>query len=540
MKNFYKVITIAILMVSFGFATFGYADFYSSYNEVKIGILYGQSCPAQVKLSASNDIEMGYFVGHEFNIIMDFFEKEVIVKKDPQNSIYIQIGQDFLSNNEAYTFLSQISSSVHNSFIAYKNGVKVWAGPYENFTDAQASLENIKSILPEYNMMIVSSLGKGIQVVNQSGKILFVYDSLDGEYHFRESLHKDASGIIQVDHKKYRGSIMIKRYSNSDFTVINQLGLEEYLYGVLPKEISGDWPIEAQKAQAVAARSYTLVNMNKHKAYGFDLCSSTDCQVYGGYSSEKPRSNEAVDQTRGKIMTYEGKAVTALYHSNSGGHTEDSENIWSNPIGYLRGVDDPYSIGAPNSEWTVVYTKKQIEDILMAKNIYVGNIQSINIIERSKNGRVLKLSIQGTNGEKILQKDEIRSVFGYNNIKSTWFDMIGNNSNNGNGLREENSGQLFINSDKDFLSKSIEDSSLYLISSEKIKKANENIYVSNGEKTKSLSQPIFNHSSDSYTFSGKGWGHGLGMSQWGAKKMAEQGFSYEQILKHYYTGIHIE
>ncbi|WP_129597562.1 SpoIID/LytB domain-containing protein [Anaerophilus nitritogenes] len=535
MKNFYKVIMITILTVSFAFTTLGSANVYPSSNDVKIGILYGRNCPNQVKLSASNDIELGYFMGNEFRIVMDFFEREIIVKKDNENSIYIQIGQGFLSNNEAYTFQNQISSSINNTFIAYKNGVNIWVGPYENFADAQVSLENIKSILPEYNVTMIPQVARGIQVINQRGKILFVYDSLDGEYHFRESLQKDTQGIMQVDGKKYRGSIMIKRYPDSDFTVINQLGLEEYLYGVLPREISGDWPIEAQKAQAVAARSYTLVNMNKHKAHGFDLCSSTDCQVYGGYSSEKPRSNQAVDQTRGKVMTYEGKAVTALYHSNSGGHTEDSENIWSNPIGYLRGVDDPYSIGAPNSDWTIVYTKKQIEDILMTQNIYVGNIQNTTIVERSKNGRVLKLLIKGSNGEKILQKDEIRKVFGYNNIKSTWFDIIGNDLNNSN-----DGDDLFVNSDKNLIQKP-KNSALYIRSGEEIKIANEKTYITNGEKIKALYETTSNYSSlDTYTVSGKGWGHGLGMSQWGAKKMAEQGFSYEQILKHYYTGIHID
>ena len=105
--------------------------------------------------------------------------------------------------------------------------------------------------------------------------------------------------------------------------MVNSLPLQHYLYGVVPREVNPGWHMEVLKAQAVAARNFAVVNLNKHGAYGFDVCSGTDCQVYGGLDSESPSTNAAVDETCGQMIYYQGKPITAFYHASSGGYTEN-------------------------------------------------------------------------------------------------------------------------------------------------------------------------------------------------------------------------
>lgn len=560
-KLFSRVLFVLIAIIIIPFQV--NANEVKMQDQIKIGIQFGQSATPMVSLYSANGLELGYYDEYKFNSMINFFENDkIIIRKDsfftningtfveynldsqigsyPTNidgPIHIQIGNKFNSKQEATAFLESLPNLVDNPYLVYENGWGVWIGLYSNVSEAEEASQEIKRFISNNELKIVLKDDKRVQVLNKSGKVLFMYNVNSDVYAFKAITRDGDNGIIQLNDKKFRGSIIINRYTNSDMTVINQIDLEEYLYGVVPKEMSGNWPIEAQKAQAVAARSYVIVNLKKHKNYGFDLCSTSHCQVYGGYSSENPRTKIAVDQTKGKLLTYDGKVITASYHSNSGGHTEDSENVWSNPVGYLRGVDDPYSIGAPNDTWVKVYTKKEIEDVLSANNLSVGTLQNIVIEELSKNGRVLKLSFYGTSGKKVLEKGQIRSIFGYNNLKSTWFNM---------GQNGDEITSIAVLYDLSQPAEKINLTDKYILAADGLKKVqSENQYVSNGEECKFIALKTnvninINSNSDQYTFTGKGWGHGLGMSQWGAKKMAEEGFTYEQILTHYYMGTNIE
>ncbi|MCT4594843.1 MAG: SpoIID/LytB domain-containing protein [Anaeromicrobium sp.] len=363
--------------------------------------------------------------------------------------------------------------------------------------------------------------GNTLKVIGKNGDDILQYDVKKDKVYFK------GDKIIKVNGKTYRGSIMVDRYYNSDLTIINELKMDEYLYGVLPKEIiSKSWPLEAQKAQAVAARNFALVKLGLHKDLGFDLCNSTHCQVYGGFSVENSQSNRAVDETSGQVLTYNGQAISTYYHSNSGGKTENMENVWSKAVEYIKSVEDPYSIGAPNDSWEKSYSKYEIENILNNGENHIGKLKSIKIKNRADSGRVTELEIIGDRDKIILQKDKIRKVFGYNNIKSTWFNIKHDGDRNKIVLQEpyEESRRVTMEN-------------VYVISDKKTMKVEEQLYIHNGETTSEIN---FENVSDDYLFVGRGWGHGLGMSQWGAKKMAEEGFSYEEILKFYYKNILLE
>ena len=144
---------------------------------------------------------------------------------------------------------------------------------------------------------------------------------------------------VRFNDRPYRGRIEVFTNLRGSLTVVNELGLEDYVRGVVANELSpGGYPaLEAQKAQAIAARTYALKNRGQFLAQGFDILPTTRSQVYRGLTSENPLSTRAVDETRGIIATYEGEPINALYTSTCGGRTEDSENIFNDAIPYLRG-----------------------------------------------------------------------------------------------------------------------------------------------------------------------------------------------------------
>jgi stage II sporulation protein D len=144
---------------------------------------------------------------------------------------------------------------------------------------------------------------------------------------------------VRFNEKSYRGRIEVFPNAQGALTVVNVLGLEDYVRGVVPNELSpgGYSAIEAQKAQAIAARTYAVKNLRQFASQGFDLLPTTRSQVYGGLSTEHPLSSRAVDETRGLVATYDGEAINALYTSTCGGRTEDVENIFNEPAPYLRG-----------------------------------------------------------------------------------------------------------------------------------------------------------------------------------------------------------
>jgi stage II sporulation protein D len=550
MRNILKItaalLLITIIHISIPLRVYGY-DKGRVPEYVKIGLKYGESATPMISVAGKDGLALGSFVNDAFNPMISFLNiEEILVRKDSyfmglngsfieyqynelvdngnqmiQGPIHIQIGPRFSSQEEAQAFMNSLTPMESKPYLSFEDGWKVWTGLFTSASNAQSAMDAIKLNVPEYEVSIVPQNNKRIQVLSKIGEVLCMVNLGETEYYFRSS----SSNMVKVDGKNFRGDVGIKRYSGSDMTIINRISLEEYLYGVVPKEMSGTWPLEAQKAQAVAARNYAIEKLGSHNQHGFDLCATTHCQVYGGFDSEHERSRIAVDETRGKFLTYNGDLVTPFYHSNSGGHTENSENIWSSPIGYLKGVADPFSIGAPNDTWTYTMTKDQIQDVLNSKQLSVGELDSIQVTSYSDFGRVINIELSGSSDKKILEKEKVRSIFGYNNIKSTWFTV--NTDASATVISGDVAGPQQISS-----------GNLFIAAADGIRQLDATlgqIVIYNGTDLKNIT---FN--AQQYVFTGKGWGHGLGMSQWGAKKMAEEGYTYDQILTYYYSGTKIE
>ncbi len=270
---------------------------------------------------------------------------------------------------------------------------------------------------------------------------------------------------IKVNGLSYRGDVWVRAVDGQIF-VVNSLDLEEYLYGVIPKEISPSWSEQALRTQAVAARTYALYHMIKRKHEKYDVFSTTSSQVYGGKVSEHPSAISAVDQTKGEVLTCNGRLVLALYHANSGGRTEPMENVWQGGFTYLKSVEDDFSIKRPGYSWNKKIDKTVIENRLKKFGLDVSSIVDIVPVERTESGRIKKLGIIQENKSFFLSGNSFRLMVGPVEIKSSNFE---------------------------------------------VKK----------EKGK-------------FCFLGTGYGHGVGMSQWGMNSMAKKGYDYSQILKFYY------
>ena len=225
------------------------------------------------------------------------------------------------------------------------------------------------------------------------------------------------NGIVTVANKSasYRDVIELRPGASGGVTAVNKVKLENYIRGVVPLESPASWPQAALKAQAVAARSYALGTGSGNAV--FDHYDTTASQVYGGYSAEDARTNRAVAATAGQVLRHDGKVITAFFHSTSGGHTEDNENIFtgSTPLPYIRGVRDPWDKYSPYHQWRLTYSGSRLGSAMG-----VGRLRRVTNVTRGASSRILYATFRGTAGKKRLHGyNGIRAILGLRDAPST-------------------------------------------------------------------------------------------------------------------------
>ncbi len=484
----------------------------------------------------------GFQIGiweNNFKTLFNLNEKRLIASAI-QGPFYIRTNKVFYSYDEALYEVENLKKMNMNAFIYYNQGAfEIWIG---QFSSESMALEEVVRYGKYSNGLadIVKDNKSKIALSNINNEIVLMFEK-NQNIHL-SSLFSQGEGLIKVENTNYRDFITFSR-KEDEIIVINNVKIQNYLYGVVPKEMYPSWPLEALKAQAIAAKNYALLNLNKHSAEGYGLCDTEHCQVYGGYNSENIMTNRAVDETIGRVLMHDDKLVDAYFHSSSGGYTEDSENVWSNAVPYLRGVKDDFSLGSPYDSWQFAISEEEIRNRLIEIGLDVGYITDVQVTSVSPNGRVLELMIKGTIRTEILKKERTRQVFGASNIKSTLFE-VKFYGENGNFSMED----IFIYnmSNGNIVKQSIDNATV--LSSEGLSTldatdVSKGIKVTDGSNNYEISNKMQSNNSDNvgkYVFSGKGWGHGVGMSQWGAKKMAELGYNYVQILEYYYTGAKVK
>lgn len=340
---------------------------------------------------------------------------------------------------------------------------------------------------------------------------------------------------------KYNGGFEYVRPDGGNLRVINVVDLEDYVKGVVPYEMNGDWPLAALEAQAVCARTFACRN-TKHASYDFDVCGAICCQVYNGVNTATDRSNEAVDNTEGVCIWYDGELIEAVYHSSDGGATEDAKNVWGGDVPYLQGKKDPYEslISIPNYSYTVTYTPAELTWVLQNSGYTIGTVADVYVAERTALGNVSKVVFTDTSGKTLTVTGQACSNAFYSttygkNVRSLNFTI-------GGGSGETSDSGFCVNSASNWID-SLSGAAVITAGGQQTKLPGSGWCAVTDSGTVALeaaSGGISSGSGDLFVITGTGNGHHVGMSQYGAKAMAENGYSYEDILSFYYTDVTIE
>lgn len=321
-------------------------------------------------------------------------------------------------------------------------------------------------------MLVVRDAVTGRQVYRAKGPVFFTRNANRLYLNHRRLASRKCrieadGGLLSFENRQWRGEFTVALEPDG-LQAINHLHVEHYLYGIVPKEMPHNWPNDALKAQAVAARTYVLHIKGNNHLMPFDVEATTASQVYGGYDEETLKTNRAVDETRNQVLTHAGRLIIAYFHANSAGYTENARHVWQVDYPYLQGGPDPYSKNIPNSRWRYALSFSTATRKLNQAGLNVGSIQSIRSLQHTQTGRVLEVGVDSETGSTVLSANHFRQLLGAKRIKSTFFKFV--------------------------------------------------------------------PTPDGVLVKGKGYGHGVGMSQWGANRMAAAGHTYLEILNHYYPG----
>lgn len=395
--------------------------------------------------------------------------------------------------------------------------------------------------LSSSNITITKNEDSTYCVRNKEGQKLLTYD--DDDLVFRGYDNKSGLNLITVgENKKYRGAIGIG--GTTGITPYNLISIEEYLYGVVPNEMIPSWPEEALKAQAVAARTIAHYQYNRFIQSGYNVVDTTTSQAYGGYNKEHPRTTAAVDATKGEIVYYKDKIAETLYFSTSGGYTESAENVWGSDIPYLVSQIDTYETEPEQADWTRLITLEEIDRCLGQAGAHIGKAKGIEILSRTPSGRVKEMNIIGTEGLYPLTLEKVRTFFSATqngSLKSRLFeiqDAVTDRTDvpttntvtllSASGLQNKTASSLYVTNGQELIE--VSPNKLWIQTATTLSQLQrQNVVI-----------PIKEIVYGDVTIKGKGFGHGVGMSQSGAKGMANAGFDYKSILTHYYKGVTIK
>jgi stage II sporulation protein D len=316
-------------------------------------------------------------------------------------------------------------------------------------------------------------VGKRAAVQRQSSRFV-----IGGTPASEVSVEFVSSAPIQVAGRAYRGRIRLQASAGDRFLLVNRVPIEEYVGGVVNAEMPSSFPAEAQKAQAVATRTYALYNTQHPVKSGiYDVYADTRSQVYGGVARETATGRAAVATTAGEVLFHQDRPILAYFDSNNGGKTADPGHVFDEPRSYLAASDDPYSRNEPLGRWQRSFTGEEIRAALGQAGYNVGTIQSLQAVRMCPSGRIVTMAVVHSAG-----KLELRT--------RTQFRCALNRAYEGRYKPEVFPDILMVIEKKD-----------------------------NG-----------------FLFTGGGYGHGVGLSQYGCRGRARAGQNYRQILAAYYPG----
>lgn len=462
----------------------------------------------------NTEIKMGYCIN-------DSYRSDIVLKSvggfsfEPDKSEYYTDNVIYGSYKSAVAKTKDYSSA----YVCYA-GRNIWMV----YIKAKAVSNTDNLIKVSSNELICVSFGQ---------KKMLIDGNVSGGY--PQFTYSGSDKSISLGSKKYRGRIEIGRYGNDMLRAINIVNIESYLMGVVSCEMNTTWHYEAQKAQAVAARSYCLANTgfaaDSYLKKGYVIVDTDESQVYGGVNKETDISKYAVKSTLKQIIKSNGKTVPAYFFSTSGGATEFSSDIWGGNSSVFIGVFDEYETHPERKPWVVKTTFSELEQKLKDKGYKVSGIKEIYPEILSDSGRVSSIKVKYNGGSITVKGSEIKSMYG---MHSTKFKIItADNPDDMVYIRTVDDGEQD--------STQVQTSKIYVISGT----GQVSLLESNTDQMVVISSdnmtnfPVDQPGSNEIRFLGMGWGHGIGMSQSGAYGLALKGYKYDEILKYYYKNIEL-
>ena len=605
---------------------------------VSVGLMYGSNITTGFQCTTTD----GYTIGvqqldgeKEFNAIWDIDDTVISCVSDANllktgmtyliaerksetviGGYHIQVYCEDYSRYEledliddTYREVNDLGLYIIPSYINDEYALRI--GAFSSYEDAEEYLEDVEAIYRNERVRLIKPSETAVAVLDPySDVILFEYDCY-GESELGLAAHEDNNGntYIQTPAKNvYDGVFCFKRYINEDtdgVSLINILPLEAYVAGVLPYETSNSWPIETLKAFAITVRSYTLTHLNKHNTYDFDVCNTTDCQVYKGAGRINETVMEAVLDTAGQVMTYDGDIVTAYYSSSMGGVSVSAQDAWGGvkDYPYLQAVETPWEnyMVHNNGFWIYEISPEELLERLHTAGYdeLKGAIDDVEIIELAKNSTYVKelkvTDIYGTSitisttdkvrtsltpyvksanfvvgkGEVEYTEDVIVDYvepdygddingriydidYGYTNIDDCYVmtsdSVTRNYSDDSVSILTSEGENEYYRTDVFVMAK---ENAAAFLGDEYLKYADtpeadvslDEKYNTSVIEDKSTDEVLYKiayaEDDDNFIFVGKGWGHGVGMSQYGALDMAALGYTANEILKAYFKDIDI-
>ena len=451
---------------------------------------------------------------------------------------HIMVDAYYESFEQAKSAAESYAGSYYDSFVKYDSG-RFYAMMGQYTTRARA--EEAIASRGLYGCVVNAGTANTVAVVRTgTNKMLFEYDYGTSQYLGVRPRPSDGSKP-ETWFKGYRycGGFQYARLEGELLTVVHYIGIEDYIKGILPYEMNNEWPMEALKAQACTARNYALTSLGSHSSLGFDLCVSEHCQVYRGRGSANDRTDRAVEETAGIYITYNGELCRTFYASTNGGASENSENVWSESLPYLRGVIDPYEKDiegiVSNYFWTISYTPEQLTERLRDRGTDCTTIVSLEISEYSPTGNVISVVLRDANGRSFTfsKRESLYAALGvptqrfYVGNGNDAFNIFVNDS-----MQLVSSVSTFYALDGNGETITVPDGYVYAAiesGSPEIVTGDSDAAISDNGMTNGL-----------FTISGSGRGHNIGMSQWGAYSMAlHYDMTFDEIIKFYYTGVEV-
>jgi len=570
-------------------------------DRIRVGIYYGSNALPSANLQNETGygyrfgyydsnyrfIPLGSYSGNRITICKDsnlylsggvFYEAATAADYRLIGAYHVQLKGEYQSFEEA----KSAAESYPYGFPAYINGKYVVRYEfYSKHAYAQADAEKYSGA-----KAVGGSTTCYTVVDTATGNILFEFDTGGSSC---LAVQPDISGVSEpttwFKGNRYYGNFQYNRRNGNDITVINIVDKDRYVAGVLPYEFVSSGGIESLKAGAVAVRTFACAT-TKHRSLGFDVCTSTDCQVYRGvYVGENSaKILEAAQATSGQCLYYDGEIIQATFYAANGGATESAANTWGSDYPYLIAQQDPHerTISFSSQDWQYMVTPDQVRKMLQKYNHNCSTIVSMEVTELTDVGNVNRVEIRDANGKTVtFTKDNVRLLNSISGVSyfSRRFRITPVYEGQTPQIPEINPpsdkpGKPVIEPDRPVIKEpekpqvmtgplvvddgvtSISRDSLFVITADGVSFIEKPVSI----LTESGIETVFSDEAaeaeaaseaetapdepttvnvgklQGWILSGHGYGHNVGLSQWGAYAMAEEGYNYKQILEFYYPG----